>query len=334
MEKEIKHHSVHHAHKHKKKINIWQIATYVLGAILLLIAILNLFSPKLTADQAADKAIDFINENLLQPGVEATLVDVKDTGSLYNVKINIADREYDTYITKDGKMLFPTAIPLEDLGDVTGSAVQNTQEIAKSDKPVVELFVMSHCPYGTQIEKGIIPVVNTLKDKIDFKVKFVYYAMHGKTEVDEQLRQYCIQEEQNSKYLDYLTCFLKDGNSESCLATVDVDKAKLDSCIAETDSEYGITQSFNDKSTWLSGQFPPFDIYKEENIKYGVQGSPTLVINGVQVSSARDSASLLSTICSAFNTMPNECSTQLSSETPSPGFGFETTGAATTASCG
>ncbi len=333
MEKE-KHHSAHQAHKHKKKINkinIWQISTYVLGAVLLVLLIVSLASPKLTADQAAKKAVDFINENLLQPGVTATLINVKEENSLYNVKIDVGGRIYDTYVTKNGKMLFPTAIPLD---SITGSAVQETQNIAKSDKPSVELFVMSHCPYGTQIEKGIIPVVNTLKDKIDFKIKFVYYAMHGKTEVDEQLKQHCIQEEQNSKYIDYLTCFLKDGNSDSCLTTTGIDKAKLDSCISATDAKYKITESFNDKSTWLSGQFPPFDIYKDDNIKYGVQGSPTLVINGAQVTSGRDSASLLKTICSAFNTAPSECNTQLSSETPSPGFGFETTGTATTASCG
>ena len=38
-----------------------------------------------------------------------------------------------------------------------------------------------------------------LKDKIDFELKFVYYAMHGEEEIDEQLRQHCIETEQNGK---------------------------------------------------------------------------------------------------------------------------------------
>ncbi|MEM2131153.1 MAG: GILT family protein, partial [Candidatus Woesearchaeota archaeon] len=71
----------------------------------------------------------------------------------------------------------------------------------KKDKPEVQLFVMSHCPFGTQMEKGILPVVELLGNKIDFKVRFVYYAMHGEVEVKEQLRQYCIQKEQQDKYL-------------------------------------------------------------------------------------------------------------------------------------
>ena len=36
----------------------------------------------------------------------------------------------------------------------------------KKEKPEVELFVMSHCPFGTQIEKGMLPVARLLGDKI------------------------------------------------------------------------------------------------------------------------------------------------------------------------
>jgi len=49
---------------------------------------------------------------------------------------------------------------------------------------------MSYCPYGTQIEKGILPVINALGNKIKFSLKFVDYAMHGKKEIDENSRQY------------------------------------------------------------------------------------------------------------------------------------------------
>jgi len=73
----------------------------------------------------------------------------------------------------------------------------------KKDVPEVELFVMSHCPYGTQMEKGILPVVELLGDKIDFKIRFVYYAMHGEKEVNEEARQYCIQKEQKDKFISY-----------------------------------------------------------------------------------------------------------------------------------
>ena len=84
-------------------------------------------------------------------------------------------------------------------------------EVKKNDKPTVELFVMSHCPYGTQIEKGIIPAIEALGDKVDFNLKFCSYAMHGEQELREELNQYCIQKEQKDKLLPYLKCFLKEG---------------------------------------------------------------------------------------------------------------------------
>ena len=76
-----------------------------------------------------------------------------------------------------------------------------------------------------------------------------------------------------------------------------------------------------------------FDIDKDLNEQYGVQGSPSLVINGVQADSGRSPAAYLTTICDAFNDIPVECESVLSSATPSPMWGWEGSGAATTAQC-
>ena len=65
-----------------------------------------------------------------------------------------------------------------------------------------------------------------------------------------------------------------------------------------------------------------YEIDSNLSKSYGVRGSPTLVINGQIVRSARDSASFLNTICSSFNEEPSECSEELSSDSPSPGFGY------------
>jgi glutaredoxin len=195
----------------------------------------------------------------------------------------------------------------------------------KSDKPVVELFVMSHCPYGTQMEKGILPVAKALGNKIDFQVKFVDYAMHEKKEIDEQLRQYCINKEQAPVFIPYLECFLKAGDNAACLKETKVDEKKLATCVTNTDKQFKITESYNNKDSWGS-QFPPFAIHQAENTKYGVQGSPTLVINGEQINSGRDAASLAKAICGAFNDgkAPKECSNTFASATPAPGFGTGT----------
>lgn len=192
---------------------------------------------------------------------------------------------------------------------------------------------MSHCPYGTQVEKGILPVVDLLGDKIDFQLKFVNYAMHASTEVYEELLQICIMQEESDKFNDYLGCFLEDGNTDRCLEQTEISRESLETCITTTDEDYNITEMYNDKSTWLSGNYPKFLVHDEDNKKYDVRGSPTLVINGATISSGRDSQSLLNTICSSFNDKPAECEIELSSASPSPGFGYGNSGSNTDAQC-
>jgi cell division protein FtsB len=127
--------------------------------------------------------------------------------------------------------------------------------------PRVELFVMSHCPYGTQVEKGILPVIRLLGDRIKFNIRFCSYAMHGKTEIDEEMTQYCIQKEENAKYLDYLTCFLNEGNTEFCLKNESINRELLKSCLSETDNLYNVSEYYNDTSKWFMKKYPPNNMY-------------------------------------------------------------------------
>lgn len=296
-------------------------------------------SKVLTPEEAKAKAEKFVNENLVQPGTSITVEEVVEENGLYKVVVNFSGQKYDSFMTKDGAQFFPQAYNIAEIEKEKADATTApATEVTKSDKPKVELFVMSHCPYGTQIEKGIIPVVETLKDKIDFEIKFCDYAMHGDKELQEELAQHCIKTTQNDKFIPYLKCFLGEGKSEDCRKQVGIDETTLKACITKTDTEFKVMASFNDKTTWLSGQFPIFDVNKDDNTKYGVQGSPTLVINGAQAESGRDSAGLLSVICNAFNTQPEECKAQLSSTAPSSGFGYEAaaadSGSTDSASCG
>jgi hypothetical protein len=284
----------------------------------------------LTPQVAAQKAVDFINKNLLQQGMTASLVSVVEENGLYKLSLKIGDKEYPSFVTKDGKILFPNeGISLE---EKIAQKEETPQKVEKRDRPDVKLFVMSYCPYGLQMEKAYLPVYNLLKDKADFGIYFVDYIMHEKKEIDENLRQYCVQKEQREKYSNYLSCFVKDGNFEKCLSEAGIDKDKMNSCISQTDQTYKITQSYNDKSTWLNGNFPKFDIYADLNEKYGVQGSPTVVINDVLVNVERSPEKFKEAVCQAFKTPPAECSQKLPEEATSPGFGLNT-GSSSSGSC-
>ena len=352
-EKHEAHHVVHHEQKSKIKIStVWMVIAIALAVLLAVSVFFNVKGNVggLSKEQAGEKAINYIKTNLLQPGMTAVLVSSEDANGLYNIKLNISGKSYDSYITKDGSLFFPSAITIEVANTSTQQTAQTQQAatVPKTDKPKVEAFVMAYCPYGTQIEKGIIPVIELLGSKIDSEIKFVYYAMHGEKEVKEELQQYCIQKEQNSKYLPYLKCFLNASDGTGCLTTAGVDKDKLATCVAATDKEFNVMKNFNDQSSWLSGNYPLVDLYKADNEKYSVGGSPTFVINGISMgdtscksdtdchvgekcvqmgsgsacSMPRDSESLKKAICAAFTTAPSECSQTLSSASPSAGFGY------------
>ena len=275
----------------------------------------------LSLDEAKTKGEEFINKIILKDvGLTGKIKSISEEGCFYRIIVETNGQDYTSYLTKDGKKFFQSGRDM----DMELKRYEEERRIIKSDKPKVELFVMSYCPYGMQMEKGLLPVLELLGNKIDFELKFCSYIMHEEKELTEQLREYCIQKEYPHLLNNYLTCFLTEGNARECLAKVSIDTVRLNDSMAEADRQFKVTEAYNDKANWYMEKYPYFTIYKEENSKYFLTGSPTLVINGKKVAAARDPQSLLTTICSAFNSPTEECKTKLSSVKPAPGFGFNT----------
>lgn len=294
------------------------------------------------SDLTIEEAENLINTNLMEGGEnKITVTEVTEEKGVYKIKLIANEQEFTAYLTKDRKLFFPNVYDFDEIqkekeaAEAEAKALEEQQlaGLAKTDKPVVELFVMSHCPYGTQMEKGIIPVVKALGDKIDFKLKFCDYAMHDKKEMDEQVNQYCISQNYPDKLIPYLECFLADETaSAKCMAETGIDAAQISSCAAATDKKFNVTANYNNQASWKSETYPPFAIHQEDVARYGINGSPSLVINGQQVKTNRDSASLLKFVCAGFSNAPEECSQVLSSTAPSAGFGYAE-GTNTNASC-
>jgi len=308
--------------KNNKKIVFISISAIVLALIgLMIFKFAPINNKNLKPDVAKVKAEEFINNNLMLPGTKATITEIVGEYGLYKIMVDVGSGEIiESYISQDGLLFFPQAISMEEYVSETGS-VEASEVSNKQEKLDIELFVMSHCPYGTQMEKALLPVIEALGSNANFELKFNTYAMHDKVELDEQLTQYCIQKEDNTKLISYLNCFNKAGESDVCLTENNIDKNKISTCVKTTDEEYKVSENYADQTTWLSGTYPIFPIHQEDNEKYGVQGSPTLIINGEMVSASRDANSLLQLACSGFTNQPIECQTELSSTIPDYGFG-------------
>jgi len=83
----------------------------------------------LSPQEAAEKAIAFINQSI-EENVTASLLEVVEEAGLYRVHLEIEEMEYDSYITKDGKLLFPNAFNLEE-------QTEEQPEVTQEEEPVV-----------------------------------------------------------------------------------------------------------------------------------------------------------------------------------------------------
>lgn len=172
--------------------------------------------------------------------------------------------------------------------------------------PTMQVFIMSHCPYGTQMIKGVLPVMKKFAGKANIEIRFVSYTMHGAQEELDNKRIACIREEQSDKLIDYLECFVSSTGTEDSIQAcmVKVDKAKLDSCVeSKADTYLEADNALNDE--------------------YGVRGSPTIVINGEEADVyPRDPQTVATALCNAFTSnKPSACSETFSTTNPSAGFG-------------
>ena len=185
---------------------------------------------------------------------------------------------------------------------------QTCANMTKSDKPILEAFVVSMCPYGLQLQRIMINMISQSREVQKYlKVRYIgsvanntLTSMHGDEEAKENLRQICIREEQSVKYWDYVSCYIKEGNSTNCLKSESIDEGKLNACT-------------NDTSRGLAYAQMDFD----EANKFKIDGSPTLlmgdkIVNEFDFASnttdGRSPEALKEMLCCAFNTKPKFCS--------------------------
>ena len=153
-----------------------------------------------------------------------------------------------------------------------------TARIARVGKPKLELFVMSYCPAGVQVEEKLFPIVKAFGDKIDFKLRFIaqekqapsakditpWTSLHGYPEVAENIRQLLIAEEYPDRYLDYILCRGKNLKKswEDCAEKLGMDVSRIQTLFDSQEAEH---------------------LFRE-NIKHaaalGINASPTLFVDG------------------------------------------------------
>lgn len=184
------------------------------------------------------------------------------------------------------------------------------------NRPQVDFFVMSYCPYGNQAEELLAPVYDLLGAKADFKPHYVIYSnyngggpnycydkeskycsMHGIQELNQNIREQCVEKYMGmQKWFDFALAMndaCNSQNADTCwegvATTLGLDKEKIKSCFE--------TEALN---------FLEKDLELNKLMK--VSGSPTLFFEGEQFAGARTSTGYAEALCAGFDSAPSECS--------------------------
>jgi len=284
------------------KVNYWMVASVLLAVVLLVMVSFNSFTT-ISKKQAGLKATELANMS----GLALTVDGVEDLGDFYGVNYTIQGQQGVLHITKDGKYIGQlSAFPKKTSS--TNTQTETPAEVPKSDKPKVELFVWGYCPYGVQAQGPMAQVAQLLKANADFEI-VPYYDGHGAYETQQNKIQLCIQKLAKDKYWSYAAKFVSDvypicssKRTEDCdktesvkvMKAVGIDSTAILSCVAKDGAALASAASAKAQQA-------------------GVQGSPTVTINGVIANVARSADAYKSAICAAFNNAPSACSSKLDS---------------------
>jgi len=283
------------------------------------------------ADKIASSAIDYINKNVLTGNSTATLVSSTwlDNG-LVKFALDIGGQKFDSYISSDGKFLFPDVFNMKETEEEKkkkAEAEEKSKPVAvkfpKTEKPDVKLFVMSFCPYGNQAEDSMKPVVELLGKKPEINLNYVIYdnyakskgakpeeyclsadekycSMHGRGEVNQDIRELCVAKYQKDKLWQFVDEINKGASADNIetkwkaiAQKLNINVKKIETC------QKNEAEKLLEQEVVLSN-------------KYQVQGSPTIVINDTTYQGGISSESYKQAICSAFINPPEECKITIS----------------------
>lgn len=309
------------------KLKAFQIATAVLALALVAVVVLNGgITGAVIGGNSADDTLSFINQNLLQPGTEATLVNKTREGGVNVLTLDLNGEQATVYTS--GDYLFLTGINMAEMEEQlanqpaqqpTQQAAQESQEVPKTDKPKVELHIFSYCPAGSAALDSFSETADFMKSQADFEVHF-FSNMHGEYEKQQNLVQLCIQKEEPNKYWDYAKAF-KETVYTACARSSDnlnCDKEESIKLMTELgiDSDNIFDCVETDGATMYAED-------KQRATELGLRYSPSLVINDVDAHmeemSSRSAESIKDVVCSAFNDIPDVCSMELSTQSASSG---------------
>lgn len=274
----------------------WKLASIMLFAIFLLSLFTGGFKDFLGAgnvqdigaQNAADQAVEYVNTNLLQGATTADLEGVSESGDLYKIDLDIGGRKFESYMTKDGKYLFPQGIDLEEepqapapssqpsvpsTGGRLDVSVDDDPSIGPEDAPVTIVeFSDYQCPFCARAEPTIEQVLKEYEGKVRLVYRDFPLSFHQNAQKAAEATE-CADEQ--GKFWEYHDKLFENqdaldvNNLKQYAKDLGLDSSKFDNCLD-------------------SGKYTE-EVQKDlaDGQSLGVSGTPAFFINGRLVSGAQ-----------------------------------------------
>jgi len=155
-------------------------------------------------------------------------------------------------------------------------------------KPSLNLYVMSHCPFGIRAEDIILSFLGNFNDQLKLHIYYIvskqgdhnFTSLHGPSELDEDLYQIAIQTLYNNKFYSYLLCYNSTMDRDKCLKDNNINKKEIEAFVKSGQAEKILDEDFK----------------KTEEL--GINASPTLYINSQRYDGPIQPEHIIRSVCS------------------------------------
>lgn len=192
--------------------------------------------------------------------------------------------------------------------DCDEASCKQTMSCRPEIKKSLDVFVMSHCPYGTKALLAVKEFADAFGNDATVSVHFIgdtkdgqLNSMHGAEEVTDDLREVCAVKHygKDRKFLEFLACRSKDLKADwkACTGTNGIDAGLIQACVEGAEGKSLLTASFQVASN------------------LAIQSSPTFLVNNRHTFNAQDAAGIAANFCKSNSGLPS-CAKQLSATAP------------------
>ena len=287
MAKKIHQTTISHEKKRIPFTN-WQIAAFVLALLLIISVFTNGFSfqKKLSKEEVKDKAEAYINA-LMKGQATAAIQEITEENDLYRIKLDVGGRVYDSYVSKDGQLLFPQAMnmtqelpaeqPPAEQADLSNVDMTDDDPAKGNDNAPVTIVEFSdfQCPFCAKFYTQTLPQIEEEYIKTG-KARLVYRDFpldsHKNSQKAAEASE-CADDQGKFWEMHNIMFDNQDSIGVSSLKkyaeNIGLDTAKFNECLDSGKYQAEVQKDLAD------GQ------------KYGVTGTPAFFINGRLVSGAQ-----------------------------------------------